>query len=685
MVNYLLEIRTEEIPACLIKGALNELLEKIKKQLDKDGIFWDDIKMMGTPRRMTMIISGLSLVTKPVYVEIKGPDIKVAYNEFKEPTKALLGFCKDKGINLGDISRKTIKDIEYIYIKKTIPGIETKILLPSIIEKVLNSMHFPKMMHWGNEKIAFIRPVRSIISIFDNQPLTIEFAGIKSSNITVGHRFLSKDNIKITNVELYESILEKEYVICNIEKRRNLILKGISEEEKKVGGKFISSNKLFEEILFLVEHPTVFTGSFSKEYLKLPKEIVMLTMIKHQKYFPLENNNGDLLPNFIGVRCGDDHAINTVIKGNEKVLIARLEDVKFFFEEDQKIPLNSLIGKLNYVVFQEQLGTIGNKVQRITEISEYIGNQLNFKEIAEIKETAILCKCDLETQMVYEFPELQGKIGRYYSEIEGVKSLVSIGIEEHYKPIFAGDSVAKTITGISVAIADKIDTVVGMIGIGLIPTGSQDPYALRRHTLGIIRTLIENKLHLSLKELVLKVKILYGSILKELAIEDVLDFFRLRLKVILEKELSYDLVDSILKGDIDDVYSVYLKALDLKNFSQSESFKDLIEVLKRSKNILKKQKKVSVIFSENLFKNDFERALGRKVTLLKRNFFEALKKQEYREAMTIFANLKKEMAEFFENVVVMVDEEKVKNNRLGLLGTILKMGDQLFDIESIVI
>ena len=685
MANYLLEIRTEEVPARFMKGALKELLEKTKKQLDKDGIPWDVVKMMGTPRRMTMTITGLALATEPIHIESKGPNVKAAYNETGEPTKALLGFCRGQGISSEELSTKIIKDIEYIYIEKTIPGVETKTLLPSIIEKVLKSMRFPKMMHWGNEETAFVRPVRSIISTFDNQPLTIEFAGIKSSNTTVGHRFLSKGNIKITNDGLYESTLEKEYVICDIEKRRELIQKGISEEEKKVGGKFVPSDNLLEEVLFLVEHPTVFTGSFNKEYLKLPKEVVMITMAKHQKYFPLENNNGDLLPNFIGVRCGDDYALDTVIKDNEKVLIARLEDAKFFFEEDQKTPLNFLIEKLNRVVFQEQLGTIGNKVQRITELSEYIGNQLNFKEIAEIKETATFCKCDLETQMVCEFPELQGKMGRYYSEIEGAKPLVSIGIEEHYKPIFAGDSVAKTTTGIAVAIADKIDTIIGMIGIGLMPTGSQDPYALRRHALGIVRTLIENKLHLSLRDLVSKAKILYGSILTELLIEDVLDFFKLRLKVILEKELSYDLVDSLLNGDIDNIYSVYLKALDLKNFSQSESFKDLVEVLKRAKNILKKQKVVPVIFSENLFEDDSEKALGRKVASIERDFSEALKKQDYREAMTIFVTLKKEIAEFFENVTVMADDEAVKNNRLGLLGTILKMGDQLFDVESVVI
>lgn len=686
MANYLLEIRTEEIPARFMKGALNELLQKTKKQLDKNCINWDVIKIMGTCRRIAIIIIGLSLTTKPIHIKSKGPNIKAAYNETSgEPTKALLGFCKEHGISQGEVSKKNIKNIEYVYYEKIIPGVEIKTLLSSIVEKILKSMHFSKMMHWGNEKTSFIRPIRSIISIFNNQPLTIEFAGVKSSNITVGHRLLSNGDIEITNDKLYESALEKEYVICNIEKRRDLILKGIRKEEKKNGGKIVHVDNLLDEMLFLIEYPTVFTGSFNKEYLKLPKDVIITTMAKHQKYFPLENSNGDLLPKFLGVRCGNYYALDTVIKGNEKVLIARLEDAKFFFEEDQKKPLSSLIEKLNHVIFQEQLGTIGSKVQRIIELSEYIGNQFNFKEITEIKETAALCKCDLETQMVYEFPELQGKMGRYYSEIEGTKSIVSIGIEEHYKPIFAGDNVAKTITGIAVSIADKIDTVTGMIGIGLIPTGSQDPYALRRHALGIIRTLIENKLHLSLRNLVFKTKALYGSILTELIIEDVLNFFKLRLKVILREELSYDLVESLLKENIDDIYSIYLKAIDLNNFSQTKSFKDLVEVLKRANNIIKKQKEVPVIFSENLFKNDFEKALGRKVVLLKKDFSEALKKQDYRKAMIIFSTLKKEIADFFENVMVMVDEEAVKNNRLGLLNTILKMGSQLFDVDSVII
>ena len=497
--------------------------------------------------------------------------------------------------------------------------------------------------------------------------------------------FLSTGMIEIPKDNQYEGVLEKEYVICDINKRRELILSGISVEEEKVNGKFVPSDNLLEEVLFLVEYPTVFSESFKEEYLKLPKEVVMITMAKHQKYFPLENKEGELLPNFIGVRCGNKHALDTVIKGNENVLVARLEDAKFFFEEDQKIPLISLFEKLNRVIFQEQLGTIGNKVKRISDLAEDIGNQLNFKAIRAIRETAKLCKCDLETQMVYEFPELQGKMGRYYSEIEGAEPLVSVGIEEHYKPVFAGDHVPTTETGIAVAIADKMDTIVGMIGIGLIPTGSQDPYALRRHALGIVRTLIENKLHLSLTDLVEKSKKLYGSILSELNNEQVLDFFKLRLKVILEKELSYDLVDSILKGNIDDMYAVYIKALDLKNFSQSESFKDLVEVLQRAKNIVKKQKTVPIVFTEDLFETESEKALGNKVNILEKEFVKALAEQNYREAMTIFVTLKKELADFFENVMVISEEEAVKNNRLGLLGAILKMGDQLFDVESVVI
>lgn len=685
MANYLLEVRTEEIPARFMKAALAELEMRTKKYLDKDGIPYGSFKMMGTPRRLAMAIFDMAIATDPVAVESKGPNVKAAYDEKGEPTKALLGFCRGQGITPEEVSTKLIKGVEYIYLEKTVPGVNTNTLLPGIIEKVLKEMHFPKMMHWGNEATAFVRPVRSIISLFDNEEMPVTFAGVKSSNKTVGHRFLSEGMVTINREDTYVDTLRDHYVICDIDERRNLILAGIAKEEINFNGQYVPSGDLLEEVLFLVEYPTVFTGSFKKEYLLLPKEVVMITMAKHQKYFPLEAADGKLLPNFIGVRCGNCDAIETVIKGNEKVLVARLEDARFFYEEDQKTPLLSLREKLDRVVFQEQLGTIGNKIDRIATVSAFVGQTLDFKCDGAIEETALLCKCDLETQMVYEFPELQGKMGRYYAEIEGYDPLVSTGIEEHYKPVFAADSVAKTQTGIAVALADKMDTIIGMIGIGLMPTGSQDPYALRRHALGIVRTLIENKLHFSLEELILASKKAYGSVVDAIDLKAVKDFFKLRLKVILEKELSYDLVDSLLKGDTDDVYSTYLKALDLKTFSQKEAFKDLVEVLKRAKNIVKKQESVPVVFDNKLLVENAEVILGKKVSDLEAVFNDAIFKKDYLKAMELFVGLKGELADFFESVMVIAEDEAIKNNRLGLLGAILIMGDQLFDVESVVI
>lgn len=680
MVDYLLEIGLEEVPAGTIDDVINQLSDKMVAILSQNRIAYYSIKTFGTPRRIGMRITGLALKGESITIETKGPSVKAGYKD-GQPTKALEGFCRGQGIDPHKLVVKKLNNDDYLYAIKETQGIDVKNEIASFVVTAISSINFSKPMYWGEGVIQFIRPIRTLLSIWDDEILPLEYGGILAGRKSRGHRFLFDGEIEVAKAADYESTLESAFVIVDKEVRKKLVLDGIAKKEQELNCKVIITDNLLQEVLYLVEYPTVFLGTFNKGYLKLPKEVITTTMVNNQKYFPVTDETGNVMPYFIGVRCGNDYCIDKVISGNEKVLKARLEDARFFFEEDKKIPLLELRAKLDKVIYQKQLGTIGDKTDRIVNISKYLGKTLGY-EGNDLLTAAKLSKMDLASHMVYEFPELQGIMGYYYSLLEGYSENIAISIKEHYMPINAGDEVPKSMEGIIVGLADKIDSITSIFKAGLIPSGSQDPYALRRMALGIIRTIIENEISISIKDL-LTYSQKQTNDLENLDLNVYLDFFKTRFKSYLEKEdFKFDVIDSIFALDFNDILDLYNKASALREYSGDDNFNVVIGLLVRINNIVKN--KLGEDYDKNLLQDDYEIKLANELENVVGPFEENLKNGSYLDCYKQLEVLKVPLDEFFLNVMVMVEDEGIRNNRINLLISIKRLGAQLFSVNKIV-
>ncbi|MDD2371319.1 MAG: glycine--tRNA ligase subunit beta [Firmicutes bacterium] len=680
MADYLLEIGLEEVPAGTIDDVICQLENNIKVILSEKKIDYEILKTFGTPRRIAVQIIGISQKGESITLETKGPSIKAAYKD-GEPTKALEGFCRGQGVTPDKLVIKKFNSDEYVYSIKVIKGVNVKQVLPEIIKQAISNISFAKPMSWGDSKIQFIRPIRSLISLWNNEILPLEYGGIIADRKSSGHRFLYQGDIEIESVEEYENKLEDAFVIVDKDKRKNIILEGIAQKEKELDFKVVIPEDLIQEVLYLVEFPTVFVGAFNHKYLELPKEVIITSMVKNQKYFPITDKNGHLKPYFIGVRCGNSESIDKVILGNEKVLKARLDDARFFFEEDKKIPLIDLREKLDKVIYQKDLGSIGDKIDRIINISQYLGEQLDYRS-KDVLVAASLAKMDLASHMVYEFPELQGIMGYYYSLLEGYDENIAMSIKEHYMPINASDEVPVTNEGIIVGLADKIDSITSIFKAGLLPTGSQDPYALRRMALGIIRTLLENNISISIQDL-LNFSQSQTSELDNLDIETYLEFFKVRFKSLLEKEeFRFDVIDSVFALNFDDILDTYKKVHALKAYTNDSNFTIVVGLLIRINNIVKNNKGNE--FDKNLFENKYEIDLANELNNIVAIFEENFAKRDYLNCYKQLEILKKPLDEFFENVMVMVEDDNIRNNRINLLSNIKKLGEKLFIANKIV-
>ncbi|KAF0091241.1 MAG: glycyl-tRNA synthetase beta chain [Fusobacteria bacterium] len=680
MADYLLEIGLEEVPAGKIDDVISQLSNKMVAILTQNRIAYESIKTFGTPRRIGMRIIGLALKGESITIEIKGPSVKAGYKD-EQPTKALEGFCRGQGIDPTKLVVKKLNNDEYLYAIKETQGIDVKNEIASFVVTAISSINFSKPMYWGEGVIQFIRPIRTLISLWNDEILPLEYGGIKADRKSRGHRFLFDGEIEVAKAADYESTLESAFVIVDKEVRKKLVLEGIAKKEQELNCKVIVTDNLLQEVLYLVEYPTVFVGTFTKEYLKLPKEVITTTMVNNQKYFPVTNETGNVMPFFIGVRCGNDYSIDKVISGNEKVLKARLEDARFFFEEDKKVPLLELRTKLDKVIYQKQLGTIGDKIDRIVNISKYLGKILGY-EGNDLLIAAKITKMDLASHMVYEFPELQGIMGYYYSLLEGYNENIAISIKEHYMPINAGDDVPRSKEGIIVGLADKIDSITSIFKAGLIPSGSQDPYALRRMALGIIRTIIENEISISIKDLLTYSQEQTNG-LENLDLNVYLDFFKTRFKSYLEKEgYKFDVIDSIFALEFDDILDLFKKASALKKYSENENFNVVVGLLVRINNIVKNN--LGEDYDKNLLQDDYEIKLANELGNIIVSFEENLKNGNYLDCYKQLEVLKVPLDQFFLNVMVMVEDEDIRNNRINLLISIKKLGDQLFSANKIV-
>ena len=685
---YLLEIGSEEIPARYVKNALDQIENKFRNLLKEEKIEYEDIKVYSTPRRLTTIISGLSEKQKDEELEVRGPSKRIAFDEDNNPTKALEGFMRGQNVTLENIVLKDIKDEEYVFAQVYKKGKTIDEVLKENLSSLIKSIRFPESMKWGGKDLRFIRPIRWIVSVLDEEILDFEFEGIKVSNETNGHRFLGEKNIVVTAND-YEEKLRENFVILDSEERKETILYESSRLARSKGGNIGEDEALLDEVTNLVEYPTPIIGRIKDEYLKLPDDVIITPMKEHLRYFPVFDDKNRLLPYFITVRNGDDQHLETVVKGNEKVLGARLEDAKFFFEDDISIPLEDYVENLKNITFQEKLGTIYDKTVRIQKLSEKICEYLEVGEETtnDVLRAAYLSKADLTTKMVVEFTELQGKIGMEYAKIAGEDDIVSQAIYEQYLPRFSGDQLPQTTAGAILGISDKLDSIAGLFAIGIHPTGSQDPFALRRSAIGIINIILDRKLHLSLDELIDFSLYIYvddaGLAFDYNKVkEEIKEFLLGRAKnMFLDEGIRYDVIDAVLKIDSDDLFDIKIRIDKLNEWIKKDGINEVLEGFNRVASLAVKSENDEVYRD---LMNEYETDLYDSYNEIEEDVLKLIKKRDYDDALDLFATLKKPIDNFFNNVMVMVEDEKLKENRLGLLRKIYNTMIKVCDLSQIV-
>lgn len=686
MKNYLLfEIGVEELPSRFVNSTLEQIKNNLNKMLKENRITFNDIQTYGTPRRLTFIINEISERQENLEEEVKGPSKKIALDADGNFTKPALGFMKSKGLKEDDVCFKTVGKDEYIFGTIRQEGKQTSEVLKEILPEAVKAVTFPKAMRWGGKNIRFARPIRWILTLLNDSVLEIDLEGIKSSNITKGHRFLGEKEFSVNSLEDYLEKLEKNYVILDQNKRKDMIKNQCIEVANSLGGEVEFEDDLLEEITHLVEYPTAFYGEFDPDYVKLPKEVVTTPMQQHQRYFPVVKD-GKLLPNFIAVRNGDKYKIDNVKAGNEKVLEARLADALFFYKEDTKKSLESYIEKLKSVVFQAKLGTVYEKTLRIEKLSLDILNMLGLSsESDDAKRAAKLSKADLVTGMVFEFTELQGIMGREYAKVSGENEAVSDAIFEHYLPRFSGDILPKTNIGIALSIADKIDSIVGFFAIGIQPTGSQDPYALRRQALGVLSILMDKKLELDLGEVIDYALNNYSNIEfdRQEVKAQIMEFFNERIKNLFrELGIRYDVIDAVISADISDISDMHARAIELNNWLEKDELVEMLTAFNRVSTLA--QKAPSDEVKEELLKEEAEIKLNSEFKDTQTKVEDLLKDKKYSEALDAFASLRPVIDNMFDSVMVMDKDESIKNNRLGLLKKIYDTMLKICDLSKIV-
>ena len=721
MEKLLFEIGTEEIPAKFMPGILAQLKELAEKKMDELRIPYEAVKVYGTPRRMTFIADGVAEHQADSTIEAKGPSVKIAFKD-GEATKAAQGFARGQGVDVEDLEVRG----EYVYAVKHLAGQEVEDLLPGLLHDILTSLSFPKTMRWADHDFRFVRPIRWLVALFGDDVIPVEITGVKSGKFSRGHRFLrpalvegakaveSLDDAKellekavsavkntvssavnktpgaveIPCAEAYEEILKDNFVMVDQDARRELIRQQVIDLAIEEGGHAEIDEDLLEEVNYLVEWPTALCGSFEERFLPLPKECIITPMREHQRYFPVLKEDGSLLNKFITVRNGGKEHLDVVAHGNERVLRARLSDAEFFFNEDRKQPLEARLEKLTTVSFQEGLGNMNDKSQRLVKAADMIAFGLNSKVDREkLARTALLCKTDLVTGMVVEFTELQGVMGREYALLDGEAPEVAKGIYEHYLPRFAGDELPATDIGRIVGIADKLDNIVATFSRGLAPTGSQDPYALRRQALGIINILIDGNYHVSMIKLIAGVAYLLNipSEKTKEVIMPVMDFFKQRLKnMLLDQGIRYDVVDAVLADDRnDDIADLAARAQALNAFVATEEAPALIQAATRVANLCKKIEQETAI-NTNLFQNPAEGELHKAVTELNNEMLLATVQFNYAAVLQTACKLVAPVNKFFDDVMVMDNDEQIKNNRLALLSAVKDITHAVGDLSAIV-
>lgn len=687
---YLLEIGVEELPARFVQIGLNQLNDEVLNMLKNKKIEFEKISLYSTPRRLSFVLEGLKDRQEDSVELIKGPSKKISFDEEGKPTKAFEGFLRGHKAKIEDSFVKEYNGEEYMYLNKKSEGRPVEEILIETIPNIIRGITFPKSMKWGGKNLRFARPIRWILSIFNDNILSFDLEGIKVSNITRGHRFLGSSSIVINNVDEYVDKLNDNYVIVDRNKRKEIIEYGCERLAREKGGNILQDEGLLDEITDIVEYPTPLIGKIKEEYLRLPREVIVTPMKDHQRYFPVVDDKKRLLPYFITVRNGNEDYIDVVAKGNEKVLGARLEDAKFFYQEDVKKPLESYVEELKGIVYQEKLGNLYDKTLRIQKLAVKIGDYLEVGDETQknIERAGYLSKADLVTKMVGEFTELQGFMGKEYAASSGENEIISLAIYEQYLPRFAGDELPTTTAGAVLSIADKLDNISGCFAIGVQPTSSQDPYGLRRQAIGIINIILDKKLNLSLKELIDFSLYVYveenGLAFDYKKVKDeIIEFFNGRIKnMFIDMGIRYDIVDAVLGTGIDDVYDLRIRADKLNNWIKKDNFEQMLFAFNRISNLA--EKAVSKDVKRDLFTDEEEIQLFEKFNSIEDNVKNFLRKKEYDKALEQLSVLREPIDDFFDHTMVMVEDEKIRNNRLGLIKRISDTMLTICDLSKIV-
>lgn len=682
--DLLLEIGTEEVPAHAMPGILDELEENAKKALSELRLEYKDVSTVGTPRRTALLVSGLSERQPDVESERRGPSIQAAFDADGNPTKAAQGFARGQKVDTSSLVQKD----GYVYAVVHETGAATETLLPDLLKGLVTGLSFPNSMRWGSLDFRFIRPLRWIVALYGEDVVPFEVASVKSGRASRGHRFLGHESFEIAKASEYISACEAEFIIVDQERRRDMIRAQIEDTAKAQGGVAEITDDLLEEVTYLVEYPTALCGKFEDKYLKLPPEAVITPMRDHQRYFPVVDAAGKLLPLFITVRNGGTDYLDVVQHGNERVLRARLADAQFFFDEDRKKPLEKHLEKLKTVVFQEGLGTVYDKAGRLEHLAAAIADALGVDatEKAKAVRAAKLAKADLVTGMVTEFTELQGVMGRSYALLDGEDAEVAEAIDEHYLPRFAGDRLPQTTAGLIVSLADKLDNIVATFSRGLIPTGSQDPFALRRQALGLVRMVVEAKHRFSLSALVTaamdELK-LTDATEREKMKADVAEFLRLRMKNVLDDAgVRYDVADAVL-SDVDDLCAVYQRADAMQKALSTGALDTPVQAFTRAGNLA--QKAESAEFDAASFAVAEEKALAEAYAAAKEKVEAAICADDWDAALSALGTMAKPIDAFFDAVMVMDEDTKVRANRLGLLASIDALVKNVADFSKLVL
>jgi glycyl-tRNA synthetase beta chain len=684
----LFEIGTEEIPSDYLDNALDALKHLAETSLKENRIGGaEDLRVFGTPRRLLLVGSTVEEKQADTVQELVGPPKKAAFDDQGKPTKAALGFAQKQGVSVEQLEFLQTPKGEYLYIKRKTPGRPSIDVLAEILPKLIADIPWPKSMRWGSLSFSFVRPIHWILALFKGQVIPMEIAGVSSGNTTRGHRFMAPGEAAVENFRDYKDKLKSRYVLIDRTERAGKVEEGARIAAKALSGSPMTDPELLNTVTNMVEYPSTLCGSFDPAYLSIPAPVLITAMKKHQKYFAVLDSSGRLMPNFVAVNNTVARDETVVQKGHERVLRARLADASFFFHEDRKKPLDTRLEALKGVIYQAQLGTSFAKVQRFSKVAEFLAKQVAPDKLKRVELAAKLCKCDLVTDMVTEFPELQGIMGTEYARLDGHPEEVCLAIREHYLPARAGDNLPSTALGAIVGMADRMDTIVGFFAIGSEPTGAADPFALRRHALAILRILEQNEWDLSLQAFIANsISVLAEEISldRDVTFNKVKDFFRERYKqMMLRSEYSSDLIEAVIAVEFDHIRHLRLRCDQLREFIQGfGDFESLVLTFKRVTNILKNQDVTSRV-NPSLFREPCESALLHAYQGMKDDIERLMQDKKYAGALNLMAGLKGPVDAFFEGVEILTKEnEALKNNRVALLHDLSRLFLKVADFSK---